>query len=170
MANQPSYHNCPYCNAPVLDGDPYCSKCGGPQIFKPKGGGVALNLDPWLITDADARGRFEKDPQAVKALVNTWRHDPDFGQTRDIQHQIGAAREHGDLTRVAWYFCCPWAPVYQVNRDVNIGGKHLQRGQRFTFDVSAEGMESGEPFRREILIGDFKPTEDVDYCLPEDKD
>ncbi len=91
MANQPSYHNCPYCGAPVLDGDPYCSKCGGPQVFKPKGGGVALNLDPWLIADPAAREQFEKDPMAVKALVNTWRHDPDFAQTREIQQQISTA-------------------------------------------------------------------------------
>ncbi len=27
-------------------------------------------------------------------------------------------------------------------------------------------MERGRPFRREILVGDFKPTDDVDYCLP----
>jgi len=58
--------------------------------------------------------------------------------------------------------------VYEVNRDVTIGGIHIRSGQRFTFDVSAEDMERGGTFRREVVIGDFKPTDEVDYCLPED--
>jgi hypothetical protein len=34
--------------------------------------------------------------------------------------------------------------------------------QQFTFDVSAEGGE----FRRQILVGPFAPTDEVDYCDP----
>lgn len=167
MATQPSYHNCQYCNALVADGDPYCAKCGGPQIFKPKGGGVALNLDPWIITDPAARTEFEKDPVAVKALVNTWRNDPDHAETRKAQAEIQAARDRGDLTRIAWYYCCPWSPVYQVNRDVNLNGTRLKKGQQFTFDISAEDIPRGGKFRRQLLTGNFNPTNDVDYCLPE---
>lgn len=170
MANQNSYHNCPYCSQLVLDGDPYCSKCGGPQVFKPKGGGVALNLDPWIITDNAARTQFEQDPVAVKALVNTWRNDPDHAKTRAMQNEIKTARERGDLERIAWYYCCPWSPVYQVKRDVNLNGQRFKEGQQFTFDVSAEAIPEGGKFKREIIIGDFKPTNDIDYCLPENQD
>jgi len=42
-------------------------------MYKPKGGGVGLALDPWCITDERAQQQFRSDPQAVEALVNTWR-------------------------------------------------------------------------------------------------
>ena len=164
------YHNCQYCNQLVLDGDPYCAKCGGPQKYKPKGGGEALDLDPWCITDDAAKQQFQGDPKAVEALVNTWRHDPDHAHTIDIMNQINAALKQSALKRSSWYFCCPWSSVYDVQKDITIDGKHMRHGQQFTFDVSAEGMEHGKPFKREVLVGDFKPTEDVDYCLPGDND
>ena len=166
-----STHNCSYCNQLVPDGDPYCGKCGGPQIYKSGGvmgiGAVSLQLDPWIITAPQAKERFQVDDEAVRALVNTWRKDPDHADTREIQQTISEALARGSLTRTdKYYYCCPWSPIYTVNRDVTIGGKFLQRGQQFTFDVSAEAMEEGGPFKRELLVGDFKPTDNVDYCLP----
>lgn len=38
--------------------------------------------------------------------------------------------------------------------------------QQFTLDVSGEELANGGAFRREILIGPFIPTDDVDYCDP----
>jgi len=130
---------------------------------------VRLALDPWIITDDEARTRFERDPEAVAALVNTWRNDPDHAQTRQIQDSIKAALDRGTLTRQAYYFCCPWSPVYAVQHEVTIDGKRLRLGQQFTFDVSAEDVAKGGRFRREILLGDFQATEEVDYCLPDAK-
>jgi len=74
------------------------------------------------------------------------------------------------LKRSSWYFCCPWSSGYDVQKDITIDGKHMRHGQQFTFDMSVEGMEHGKPFKREVLVGDFKPTEDVGYCLPGDND
>ncbi len=161
-----AYHACPYCGQPVADGDPYCAKCGGPQTFKAPSGGVRLALDPWIITDAEAKDRFAGDPEAVAALVNTWRNDPDHAHTRQVQAEIADARNQRALTRVSYYYCCPWAPVYRVEHAVTIDRQHLRPGQQFTFDISAEGLAEGQPFRREILLGDFQPTQEVDYCLP----
>jgi len=161
-----AFHQCAYCSQPVSDGDPYCAKCGGPQTFKPKRGGVRLTLDPWCITDPEAKQRFEGDAEAVAALVNTWRNDPDHAHTRQVQEEITQARDQGDLTRTSYYYCCPWSAVYRVNRDTRIDSNRLRRGQQFTFDVSAEGIPKGRPFKRELVVGDFQPTEQIDYCLP----
>lgn len=160
-------HNCPYCNQLVPDENPYCGKCGGPQTYQPKGSAVKMQLDPWLITARDARNRFQGDDEAVRALVNTWRNDPEFDRTKQIQQEIDEGINRGDLVKTdAYYYCCPWSPVYNVNRDVSIGGKRISRGQQFVVDVSAEAIPSGGKFKREIMIGNFTPTDRVDYCLP----
>ena len=167
----PPMHNCPYCSQLVQDGDPYCAKCGGPQTYKSGGvmglGAVSLKLDPWIITAPQARERFQVDDEAVRALVNTWRNDPEHVRTREFQQDIQDALARGTLTRTdSYYYCCPWSPIYNVSRDVTIGGKFLRRGQQFTSDISAEEIPEGGKFKREILIGDFKPTDKIDYCLP----
>lgn len=160
-------YKCAYCGRMLEDEVLYCPSCGGPQVYQTNTGGVRLaSLDPWVITDPEAKARFEVDPTAVEALVNTWRNDPNHARTRQIQAEIEEARRDNALERVAYYYCCPWAPVYSARKRVTIGGKELERGDQFTFDVSAEGIESGEGFKREILLGDFTPTEDIDYCLP----
>lgn len=160
-------HNCAYCGRMLQNDVLYCPSCGGPQVYQTKSGGVRLqSLDPWIITDPEAKQRFESDPSAVAALVNTWRNDPNHARTREIQADIDSAEQQGKLQRISYYYCCPWSPVYTVKQDVNVGGKRLRRGQQFTFDISAEGVESGEGFRREILLGNFQATNDVDYCLP----
>jgi hypothetical protein len=47
-----------------------------------------------------------------------------------------------------------------------IAGTHLRPGEQFTFDVSAEELENGGPFKRQILRGPFHVTNDIDYCDP----
>lgn len=45
-----------------------------------------------------------------------------------------------------------------------IGGRQLQPDQEFTYDVSAEEMAEGGPFKRNILVGRFSSTSKTDYC------
>lgn len=168
-------HNCSYCNQLVNDGDPYCAKCGGPQTYKSGGvlgvGAVSFSLDPWIITAPKAKERFQVDDEAVRALVNTWRNDSDHGRTRQIQQEINEALARGSLApQDAYYYCCPWSPIYIVNRDITISNQTLRRGQQFTFDVSAEAIPAGGAFKRELLVGNFNPTDQVDYCLPGEAD
>jgi hypothetical protein len=47
-----------------------------------------------------------------------------------------------------------------------IAGRKLQPMQQFTFDVSAEEMADDGPFKRELLVTQFHPTDRVDYCIP----
>jgi hypothetical protein len=130
-------------------------------------------FDPWCLTDPATRPGWQQDRRAVRAIRLLWESDPSPDRTVAIQDQIDAALARGDIAvaraygqQVGPYFCCPWSSIFLVKRPVRIGGRRLRPMQQFTFDVSAEGLAEGERFRREILLGPFHPTDDVDYCDP----
>jgi hypothetical protein len=133
------------------------------------------SIDPWCLTDPDTRHRWRKDRRARKAIEMLWQMDPDPAATARIQAEVDAAVADGSIDyatnsagkRIGHYYCCPWAAVYRVRRRVVIGGKGLRPMQQFTYDVSAEGMAEGGPFVRDIKVGNFTPTDEVDYCDPE---
>lgn len=126
-------------------------------------------FDPWCLTDPKMRSVWERDRAAVSAVDTLWRYDPAPRETLTVQAQIDAAARRGDieLSGAGHYYCCPWAPIYRVVNPVKIGGKRLLRGQTFTFDVSAEEVAEGGEFKREILVAQFSPTNEVDYCNPD---
>lgn len=131
-------------------------------------------FDPWVLTDPAARASWQRDRNAVRAIENLWYHDPDPAATLSIQGQIDAAVAAGhvqagvtpDGSPIGNYFCCPWSAVYLVRRPVVISGRRLRPGQQFTFDVSAEEIFEGGAFKRELLVGPFSPTREIDYCNP----
>lgn len=118
---------------------------------------------------------WKRDRAAVAAITSLWEYDPDPAATLAIQAEINAALARGDIEYArdrdgqlkGNYFCCPWSAVYRVINPLAIGGTWLRRNQEFTFDVSAEEMGEGGEFKREILKGNFSPTDRVDYCDPE---
>lgn len=128
-------------------------------------------FDRFCLSDPHSVSRFIRDPKAGPALDYLWSHDPSPQQTLAIQEEILAALARGDITygngsagRIGCYFCCPWSAIYRVSRPVVIGGRQLQAGQEFTYDVSAEEMREGGPFKRDILVGRFSSTSKTDYC------
>ncbi len=125
-------------------------------------------FDRFCLSDPHSVSRFTRDPKAGRAIDYLWSHDPSPRQTLAIQEQILAALVRGDINygkgnegRIGCYYCCPWSAIYYVDRPVVIGGRHLQSGQEFTYDVSAEGGS----FKRNILVGRFSSTSKTDYCL-----
>lgn len=131
-------------------------------------------FDPWCLTDPATRDSWKRDPAAREAIEVLWRNDPDPRATLDMQMQIDAALDKGDISyatgsrgaRLGNYFCCPWSSVYMVRKPIRIGKQVLRPMQQFTFDVSAEDiLETGE-FKRQLLVGVFNPTSQVDYCNP----
>jgi len=142
----------------------------GPRLAAPGQPG----FDPWCLTDPHSRTNWKRDGQARDAIDLLWRADPDPNATLDLQAQIDAALGQGYIEyavdrnnrRMGNYFCCPWSAVYMTSRPLTIGGRRLRAGQQFTFDVSAEEMAEGEPFKRELLLGNFSPTDRIDYCDP----
>ena len=126
-------------------------------------------FDPWRLTDPVTRVRWQADPQARAAIDAVWANDPDPERTLQMQAEIEAAAERGDIERlpgVGPYYCCPWATIWVVKRPVVLGGQRLGTLEQFTFDVSAEEIAEGGQFVRRILTGRFRPTDDVDYCIP----
>lgn len=134
----------------------------------------ADDFDPWCLTDPNRREHFQSDRKARRAIDDLWRLDPDPAQTLAVQSEIDAAFERGDIdyattkrgARLGHFFCCPWAPVYVALRSLTLGGQHLRTMQEFVFDVTAEGMNLGEPFRRHIKTGAFQSTTEFEYGDP----
>ena len=131
-------------------------------------------FDAWVLTDPKTRADWKRDPAARRAVDHLWRMDPRPGATLTIQAQIDAAVAAGLITvgvdasgrEMGNFYCCPWSPIYLVRRPVTIGGRAFRAGEEFVFDVSAEEMERGGAFKRELVIGPFHPTAEIDYCDP----
>lgn len=131
-------------------------------------------FDPWVLTDPATRADWQRDYAARRAVSNLWHMDPDPAATLTIQAQIDAAVAAGIVTvgvdaqgrRIGNYYCCPWSPIYLARRAVTIGGRSLRPGDEFVFDVSAEEMLDGGRFKRELVVGPFHPTDQIDYCDP----
>ncbi|MBI2709764.1 MAG: hypothetical protein HYX34_08715 [Actinobacteria bacterium] len=131
-------------------------------------------FDPWVLTDPATREQWKRDRSAQQAIGTLWANDDDPRRTLSLQGEVDAAVARGDIAYaldrsgrpVGHYFCCPWSPIYEVRRPVVIGGRHLRQMQQFTLDVSAEDVPRGGRFRREVLVGNFNPTNEVDYCIP----
>ena len=130
-------------------------------------------FDPWCLTDAASREHWQRDRQARRAIELLWRSDPDPRRTLDIQSEIEELLQRGEIDHsgagsspVGHYYCCPWAAIYIVKRPVTVAGRYLSPGDQFVLDVSAEEMPDGGAFRRELVVGQFSPTSEVDYCDP----
>lgn len=133
-------------------------------------------FDLWCLTAPDARAKFQSDREAVKAIKTLWRLDPDPRKTLEIQAEINAALERGDIgpaldrynQKLGHFFCAPWGAVYVTKRKVTLGGRRLGAMQQFVFNVTCEGVNLGTPFEREIMTGDFTPTTKFEYGDPDE--
>ena len=131
-------------------------------------------FDPWCLTDPAQVAKFKRDPKARQAIDELWRYDPDPAKTLAMQAEIDAAFRRGDIIytvdsdgkRFGHFFCCPWAPVYTVVRSVTLGGTQLRTMQQFVFDVTAEGINLGGHFKRQIKAGAFQTTNEFEYGDP----
>lgn len=132
-------------------------------------------FDPWCLTDPAGRDSWQRDPSARRAVETLWRFDPDPAATLVVQAQIDAAADLGLITagidargrRTGNFYCCPWPAIYLVREPVTIASRALRAGEQFTFDVSAEEMSEGGSFKRNVVVGPFHPTTEVDYCEPD---
>lgn len=130
-----------------------------------------LTFDPWCLTDTKARQTLQVDAEACAAIERLWRHDPDPRATLALHAEVQAAVKRRRVVEATWpggdrlghFFSCPWPTVYETTRRMRIGGQRLKAHQKFVLDVSAEGVEQGHLFRREIKLGDFRPASEIQY-------
>lgn len=131
-------------------------------------------FDPWCLTDPTSRDRWQRDSEAIEAIEEMWKHDPDPSRTLAIQAEINAALNRGDIAYatdrsgkpVGHFYCCPWSSIYVVKYPVSIAGRRLRTLQEFTFVVDADEVLEGGEFERQILVGSFQPTTEIGYCNP----
>jgi hypothetical protein len=130
-------------------------------------------FDPWCLTDPATRPRWQRDPRAVQAITEMWQWDPDPAATIALRAEIDIALAAGDVVTVpaprngTCFYECPWSAIYEARRPVRIGGRPLRVLQQFTLEAAADDMPRGLPFRRGILLGPFRMTEEVEYCDPD---
>lgn len=146
--------------------------------YRPRSGPAKLDpnmlpggdrFDPWCLTDPATREQWQADPEARRAVDAMWARDPDPARTMTIHAEIEAALAAGSIAPVSgrgkgtYYYGCPWPTIYRVRSRVKINGWRLAVAQQFTFEVSADKLDSGGEFVRRILIGPFETTTEVDY-------
>jgi hypothetical protein len=130
-------------------------------------------FDPWCLTDPATLRRWQEDPRATQAIKELWDWDPDPAATMALKAEIDAAVATGDVVHLrapaggTCYYECPWASLYEVRRPVTIAGYRLLVLQQFTLEVAADDMPRGLPFRRGLLLGPFRMTDEVEYCDPD---
>jgi hypothetical protein len=155
-----------------------------PSLIKP----VALSntseylgdngFDRWCMTDPVTKEELKRDPQAVKAIDLMWQFDPNHQKTLKLQAQLDlllrerqidyAKRKNGEL--FGRFMCTPYAPIYVAQKNLEILGERILKGQQFTLEVSCEGVNLGEEFTREVVVGPFGTVPDLDYCDPNVKE
>lgn len=134
-------------------------------------------FDMWCLTAPEARAKFQQDREAVRAIKTLWSLDPDPRKTLEIQGQINAAFDRGDIgpaldrygQKLGHFFCAPWGGVYVARCNLTLGGQRINAMQQFIFNVTCEGVNLGAPFEREIMIGNFTPTTKFEYGDPNEE-
>lgn len=132
------------------------------------------NFDAWCLTDPDTLPRWKSDPAARNAITTMWRLDPNPRRTLEIQAEIDDAFARGHIAyaldhygkKLGHFFCCPWSPVYTALRSITIGDRRLHAMESFIYNVSCEGVNIGESFKREIMVAAFRPTTRREYGDP----
>ena len=131
-------------------------------------------FDPWVMTDPNSLSYLKKDAGVRRVLDDMWALDPDPRASVGLWEDIRAAEDRGDVkyarhpngSLVGYYFCAPYAAIYEAVRPVIIGDTPVPRGQRFTIECAPEGTRVGYPFKREVVLGSFRPST-IDYCDPD---
>lgn len=141
-----------------------------PDIATLPGG---ARFDPWCLTDPATLRRWQHDRRATQAIQELWEWDPDPAATLALKAEVDAAFTAGDIVFLnarkngTCYYECPWAPLYEVRRPVTIAGRSLRVLDQFTLEIAADDMPRGLPFRRGLILGPFRMTNEVEYCDPD---
>ncbi|BDP43456.1 hypothetical protein DAETH_34250 (plasmid) [Deinococcus aetherius] len=132
-------------------------------------------FDPWAMTDPGSVASLRNDPNAGRVIDEMWALDPDPAASLALWDEIRRAVETGGAVvardergePLGFYFCTPYCAIYEAKRPLVIGDTPVRRGQHFTFERAAEGVRIGYPFKREIVVGNFRRGAAIDYCDPD---
>jgi len=85
-------------------------------------------FDPWVMTDPHMVPQLRHDREAIVAIENMWRYDPDSRTTLRMQQEIEDLLASGAISialkpngkRAGHYICTPWAPILVPNRAISV--------------------------------------------------
>ncbi|GAA5514370.1 hypothetical protein Dcar01_03125 [Deinococcus carri] len=131
-------------------------------------------FDPWVMTDPNNVGTLRRNHDAQRVIAEMWALDPNPAASLALWDDIRRALQTGGAVParhpggqfVGFYFCTPYCAIYEARRPLVIGDTPVPRGKRFTLECAAEGVRIGYPFKREVVVGDFRSAT-IDYCDPD---
>lgn len=131
-------------------------------------------FDPWVMTDPEHVAQLQRNKNAQRVIGEMWDLDPDPAASVALWDDIRRAVDTGAAVlaknkagrSMGHYFCTPYCAIYEAKRPLVIGDTPVPQGQQFTLECAAEGVRIGYPFKREVVIGDFRAAA-IDYCDPD---
>lgn len=132
-------------------------------------------FDRWAMTDPNSLASLRENPDARRVIDEMWALDPDPAASVALWNEVRRAVETGGAVTaknaqgapLGFFFCTPYCAIYEAKRPLVIGDTPVPRGKRFTLEIAAEGVRIGYPFKREVVVGDFRVGAAIDYCDPD---
>ena len=126
------------------------------------GGDRPWERDIWCMTSDLFERTHCGEARANRVLRAMWDADPDPAATWRLYQSVRDLEREGALRRTGSYFnACPWTPIWRAEQTVRVGNKVVRAGQEFCLHIESEPDGS---FNREVIVADFRPTDEIDYC------
>lgn len=118
--------------------------------------------DIWYMTSDLFKRTNYGEPRATRVLNAMWNSDPDPTTTVALYESVKELERQGAVRPIGSFFnACPWTDIWSAQRTVRVGNKVVFPGQEFCLHIESE---PGGGFSREVIVGDFQPTDELDYC------
>lgn len=128
----------------------------------PRGGDRPWEGDIWCMTSDLFKRTNRGDERARRVLQAMWDGDPDPTKTWALFDTVQRLERDGAIKRIGSYFnACPWTDIWRATRTVRVGNQVVGQGSTFTLHVESEPDGS---FRRDVIVSNFVPTDEIDYC------
>lgn len=118
--------------------------------------------DVWCMTSRLFEQTHRGEQRANAVLQRMWNSDPDptttwalFQSVKDLERQE-VIRATG-----SFFNACPWTDIWRAQQTVRVGNRVIQVGQEFCLHIEAEPNGA---YAREVIVGDFRSTDELDYC------
>lgn len=122
--------------------------------------------DIWCMTSKLFKKDYFTQDRANRVLRLMWQNDPDPARTWNLYYSVLEMDRAGIVSKQGSYYnACPWTDIWRANRPVKVGHQAVQAGEDFCLHIEAE--PDGR-FTRKVITGDFRPTDEIDYCDTEE--
>lgn len=118
--------------------------------------------DIWCMTSNLFKRDHYQEKHANQVLASMWQHDPDPTQTWQLYQEVMKLEEQGLVRpQEIYYNACPWTNIWHAVKVVWVSNTQVQAGQDFCLHIEAE---PNSEFSRKVIVANFQPTNEIDYC------